>query len=113
MNTGWAKLSFAPSTTSPLPLEMGVVYFLRKLAPWSYSAVSSVSCFGWLIGQALTWGTTIYLHRQNLPGVKISHVPWWLARGAIGFAIIVSLIAGLYPGARAARLNPVKPLRYK
>src|SRR4029077_5518678 len=62
---------------------------------------------GWLIGSALTWGTTIYLHRQNLPGVKISYVPWWLALGPIAFAIIVSLVAGLSPAARAARLNPV------
>jgi putative ABC transport system permease protein len=68
---------------------------------------------GWLIGQALTWGTTIYLHRQNLPGVRISFVPWWLALGAIGFAIIVSLVAGLYPASRAARLNPVEALRYE
>ena len=68
---------------------------------------------GWLIGQALTWGTTIYLHQQNLPGVKISYVPWWLAFGAIGFAIAVSLVAGLYPASRAARLNPVEALRYE
>ena len=68
---------------------------------------------GWLIGQALTWGTTIYLHKQNLPGVKISYVPWWLALGAIVFAIIVSLVAGLYPAARAARLKPVEALRYE
>jgi putative ABC transport system permease protein len=68
---------------------------------------------GWLIGSALTWGTTIYLHRQNLPGVKISYIPWWLALGAIIFAIIVSLVAGLYPASRAARLNPVDALRYE
>jgi putative ABC transport system permease protein len=68
---------------------------------------------GWLIGQALTWGTTIYLRRQDLPGVKISYVPWWLALGAISFAVIVSLVAGLYPAARAARLNPVEALRYE
>ncbi len=68
---------------------------------------------GWLIGWALTWGTTIYLHRQDLPGVKISYVPWWLALGAVGFAIVVSLVAGLYPAARAARLHPVEALRYE
>jgi putative ABC transport system permease protein len=48
-----------------------------------------------------------------LPGVKISYVPWWLALSAIGFAIIVSLAAGLYPASRAARLNPVEALRYE
>jgi len=48
-----------------------------------------------------------------LPGVKISYVPWWLALGAIGFAMVVSLVAGLYPAARAARLNPVEALRYE
>ena len=68
---------------------------------------------GWLIGQALTWGTSFYLKRQDLPGVKISYVPWWLALGAIAFAIIVSLLAGLYPASRAAKLNPVEALRYE
>jgi putative ABC transport system permease protein len=68
---------------------------------------------GWLIGAALTWGTTIYLRRQDLPGVKISYVPWWLAAGAIAFAVVVSLLAGLYPAGRAARLNPVEALRYE
>ena len=68
---------------------------------------------GWLIGMALTWGTTIYLRRRDLPGVKISYVPWWLALGAIAFAVIVSLVAGLYPASRAAKLNPVEALRYE
>src|SRR5258706_5617348 len=68
---------------------------------------------GWLIGLALSWGTTIYLHQQNLPGVKISDVPWWLALGAVVFAIAGSLGAGLYPAVRAARLNPVEALRYE
>ncbi|OLC91315.1 MAG: hypothetical protein AUH86_20815 [Acidobacteria bacterium 13_1_40CM_4_58_4] len=68
---------------------------------------------GWLIGRALTFGTNLYLHRQNLPGVDISSVPWWLGLGAIAFAILVSLAAGLYPASRAARLDPVQALRYE
>ena len=88
------------------------LFFAEAGAMGLFGGVFGVA-LGWLIGSALTWGTTIYLHRQNLPGVKISYVPWWLALSAIAFAIIVSLIAGLYPASRAARLNPVEALRYE
>ena len=69
--------------------------------------------FGWLIGQSLTLGTNIYLKRQDLPSVQITAVPWWLMLFAIGFAVVVSLVAGLYPASRAAKLNPVDALRYE
>jgi len=88
------------------------LFFAEAGAMGLFGGVFGVT-LGWLIGSALTWGTTIYLHRQNLPNVKISYVPWWLALSAIGFAIIVSLVAGLYPASRAARLNPVEALRYE
>lgn len=68
---------------------------------------------GWLIGRAVTFGTNLYLHRQNLPSAHVFSVPWWLVLGAVAFAVIVSLGAGLYPATRAARLNPVEALRYE
>ena len=68
---------------------------------------------GWTIGRVINIGTNIYLKRQELPPEQIWFVPWWLVAGAIVFAILVSLISGLYPAARAARLDPVQALRYE
>ncbi|MCL4524515.1 MAG: ABC transporter permease [Acidobacteria bacterium] len=68
---------------------------------------------GWVIGKAINFGTNIYLARQEFPPEKIWSVPWWLVAGAIGFAVLVSLAAGLYPASRAAKLDPVKALRYE
>lgn len=69
--------------------------------------------FGWLLGRAVTYGTNVYLHRQNLNSIELSSVPWWLVVAALVFAVLVSLAAGLYPASRAAKLNPVDALRYE
>jgi putative ABC transport system permease protein len=68
---------------------------------------------GWLIGSALTFGTNVYLRRQELPPIDLSSIPWWMVAGAIGFSVAVSLAAGIYPASRAAKLNPVEALRYE
>jgi len=85
-------------------VEAGVMGFIGGIAG---------VILGWLIGRGLTLATNIYLKRQDLPGVEISSVPWWLVLSAISFAVIVSLVAGLYPASRAAKLDPVQALRYE
>ncbi len=68
---------------------------------------------GWGIWRVINFGTNLYLKRQNLPGENIWSVPWWLVGAAVGFAVVVSLVSGIYPAARAARLDPVQALRYE
>lgn len=68
---------------------------------------------GWAIGQVINLGTNVYLKRQSLPPEHFWAVPWWLVGGAILFAFVVSLVSGLYPAGRAARLDPVQALRYE
>ena len=68
---------------------------------------------GWAIGQIINFGTNIYLKSQSLPPEHFWAVPLWLVGFSIVFAFVVSLVSGLYPAGRAARLDPVQALRYE
>jgi ABC-type lipoprotein release transport system permease subunit len=68
---------------------------------------------GWAIGQLINFGTNLWLKSQSVPPEHFWAVPWWLVALAIGFSFLVSLVSGLYPAGRAARLDPVQALRYE
>jgi putative ABC transport system permease protein len=68
---------------------------------------------GWAIGRIINFGTNIYLRRESIAPDNFWSVPWWLVALAILFSLIVSLISGLYPAGRAAKLDPVQALRYE
>jgi putative ABC transport system permease protein len=69
---------------------------------------------GWLLGRGLNW---LILEIMAWQEVEVQGtffvVSWWLVAGALAFATLVGLLAGLYPAARAARLAPLDALRYE
>jgi ABC-type lipoprotein export system ATPase subunit len=69
---------------------------------------------GALLGRLADWIGHRFLISEGVTGVgPLSVIPWWLALGALLFAVMIGVVAGLYPAARAARLDPVTALRHE
>jgi putative ABC transport system permease protein len=69
---------------------------------------------GWLLGLGLNAAFLAYLRWQEMPMEGTFFVvTGWLVALALTFATVVGLLAGLYPAARAARLDPLEALRYE
>jgi putative ABC transport system permease protein len=69
---------------------------------------------GWLLGLGLNELIIAVLHWQEVPVEGTFFVVTvWLVALALAFATVVGLLAGLYPAARAAKLDPLEALRYE
>ena len=67
--------------------------------------------FGWIITRIVSIIGSIYMENQGLPKIDFFALPFWLIFIALGIGVGVSILAGLYPAARAARVDPVQALR--
>src|SRR5262249_54375401 len=74
------------------------------------------SLSGLALGFVVSWGIDIVVnelaHRQGIDEKMVFFAfPPLLVFGTALFAIIVSMVSGLYPAERAARVDPVRVLR--
>jgi putative ABC transport system permease protein len=67
---------------------------------------------GWLVGRVINIAANYYIVSQGGATGNFFSLPFWLIGGALGFSVVISLLAGSYPASRAARLDPIQALRH-
>src|SRR5262245_19007183 len=76
---------------------------LGVLGGWGIDRLADTLANRWILKQV----------GQAVRRIDFFSIPWYLTTGAIIFAILVSLIAAIYPAMRAAKVDPIKALRYE
>ena len=79
-----------------------------------------IGFMGGLFGVLIGWGLTSianplvnkYIVKSATTYIQFFSIPWYLWLGAILFAILIALLAALYPASQAARVDPIKALRH-
>jgi putative ABC transport system permease protein len=80
-----------------------------------------IGVVGGVVGVLIAWGIDGLANRlayrfilkpQGASFIDFFSLPIYLSVGAILFALIISILAALYPASRAARIDPVRALRH-
>ncbi|MEP6743012.1 MAG: ABC transporter permease, partial [bacterium] len=92
--------------------EIKLIFFFEAAVIGACGGVIGVLA-GWAMdGLANRLAYRFVLKPQSASYVDFFSLPVWLSASAIAFALIVSILAALYPAARAARIDPVRALRH-
>ena len=93
----------------------------REIKMIFFVEAAVIGTVGGVIGVLSAWGITalanilafrFLLKPQGATFIDFFSLPPWLTASAILFALVVSILAALYPAARAARIDPVRALRH-
>ncbi len=67
--------------------------------------------FGWGITRVASLVAQSFMEDKGIPPIDLFALPFWLVGISLAVGVGVSVVAGLYPAARAARVDPVEALR--
>ena len=83
--------------------EAGIIGFLGGLTG---------IVLGWLMACGTQAVASVYAQRHGILGpLDLFAFPLWLLAVSIAFAVVVSVVAGIYPALRAVRVDPIRALR--
>ena len=102
--------------------EIGIIKVLgcslRNIKQMFLIEAAFIGLIGGVIGSILSYlmsavinALTGYGAARGMEGVNISYIPIWLVLAAIGFAMLVGILAGYFPALRAMRLSPLAAIR--
>ena len=66
---------------------------------------------GWLITRIASFIAQKIMENEGITDLELFALPLWLILLAFMVGFIVSILAGLYPASRAAKVDPVEALR--
>lgn len=93
----------------------------REIKTIFFLEAAVIGFCGGVIGVIVAWGIDGLANRlayrfilkpKGASFVDFFSLPAWLSIGAVIFALVISILAALYPAARAARIDPVRALRH-
>lgn len=95
--------------------EIGIIKVLgcriKNIAALFLTESAFIGLFGGALGLGISYGISFVLNRLLVEAGLKSIIPLYLSFGAVGFSILVALLAGLYPSIRAMRLSPLAAIR--
>lgn len=91
--------------------EVMRIFFVEASLIGLFGGVAGVGA-GWLLGRVANLIANRWIVSQGGSAQQLFSVPLWLVFSAVGFAVFVSLVAGVYPALRAAQIDPIRSLRH-
>jgi len=88
------------------------IFLMEALAIGVLGGIGGI-VLGYVVALLIDLFARVYVSQQGAAPASMVSMPLWLPVFAIGFAMFVGLVSGVYPARKAARLSPVEALRHE